>query len=121
MNDIALIQMNSSSKVAQNLQLAEHLLTEASQNQAQLAVLPENFAQMPLTEKQRLEAAEAPGSGPIQDFLSKMSAALNLWILPARSQLQLTNKTKFTVAALVTITICKCVNRYDNNIYLTLI
>ena len=105
MNKIALIQMNSSSRVEDNLKLAEHLLTQASQNNATLAVLPENFSQMPLTEKQRLEAAEEPGKGPIQEFLSTVSSKLNLWLIAGTISIKTNRENKVFSS-------CLC---YDNH------
>ena len=69
MTKIATIQMNSNSIVGDNLKLAEDLLSQAKAEGAELAVLPENFSQMPLSEKQRLQAVETFGQGMIQDFL----------------------------------------------------
>ena len=113
MKKIALIQMNSNSKVAENLILAEQLLTQASQNQAQMAVLPENFAQMPLTEKQRLEAAETPDKGPIQTFLSELSKKLNLWIIAGTISLNAETQNKVFSSCLTFDNNGKCINRYD--------
>ena len=113
MNKIALIQMNSSSDVEHNLKLAEKLLTQASQNQSLLAVLPENFSQMPLNEKQRLDAAEMPGNGPIQEFLSGVSKTLNLWIIAGTISLHANIKHKVYSSCLSYDNDGKCVSRYD--------
>ena len=113
MNKIAAIQMNSSSKVDENLHLAEQLLTQAQLNGAQLAVLPENFAQMPVTEKQRLDAAEEFGSGIIQQFLSDLSTRLELWIVAGTISLNAQTRNKVFSACLVYDAQGKCQCRYD--------
>lgn len=113
MKKVALIQMNSSSRVEDNLQLAENLLTQASKNHAQLAVLPENFSQMPLTEKQRLQAAEEPEQGPIQDFLSTISSKLNLWIIAGTISIKTGTENKVFSSCLTFDNYGKCQARYD--------
>ncbi len=71
----AALQMTSSPDVAANLEQAGVLLKQARDQGAALAVLPENFAFMGLNRKQdKLAIAEADGSGPIQDFLSRDGA-----------------------------------------------
>ena len=113
MQKTAIIQMNSSSKVDDNLKLAEQLLIEASENQAQLAVLPENFSQMPLTEKQRLDAAETAGSGPIQGFLSDLSRRLGLWVIAGTISIRTENGNKVYSSCLTYDNNGKCQSRYD--------
>jgi len=113
MGKVALIQMNSSSRVEDNLQLAESLLIQATQNHAQLAVLPENFSQMPLTEKQRLQAAEEPGNGPIQGFLSTISSKLNLWIIAGTISIKTDSENKVFSSCLTYDNNGKCQARYD--------
>ncbi len=44
MNRVALVQMVSSAKIADNLQLTEQYLIQAREQEASLVVLPENFA-----------------------------------------------------------------------------
>ncbi len=77
----AAIQMNSSAEVDSNLELAGTLLESAADAGAQLAVLPENFALMPRRSAAKTALAEAPGKGPIQDFLADAAARLGLWIV----------------------------------------
>lgn len=62
----ALVQMVSSAEVADNLQQAEKLITQAREEQADLVLLPENFAFMGLHEADKLSIAETYGDGPIQ-------------------------------------------------------
>ena len=113
MKKVALIQMNSSSRVEENLQLAETLLSGAQEQDADLAVLPENFSQMPLTEKQRLQAAEDFGYGPIQDFLSRVSGELGLWLIGGTISIRSQNENKVFSSSLVYDNLGKCRVRYD--------
>ncbi len=77
----AAVQMNSSDDVAANLELADRLLGYAASHGAELAVLPENFALMPRRARAKVEIAEVPGEGPIQDFLSAAAERHGLWIV----------------------------------------
>jgi len=78
---VAAIQMNSGPDVPANLDLAARLLADAAARGCVLAVLPENFALMPERGRDKAKHAEAPGSGPIQDFLAAQSRRLRLWII----------------------------------------
>ena len=78
---VAVVQMCSGLDVNANLAEAGAWLGEAAEGGAQLAVLPENFAFMGRREDDRVAIAEAPGEGPIQDFLATRAAALGLWIV----------------------------------------
>jgi len=80
MSKIALIQMRSGAKVAANLQDAAAYITQAAALGARLAVLPENFALM-ASETQRRDIAEAPGAGPLQDFLSEQARNHSIWLV----------------------------------------
>lgn len=78
---LAAIQMTSGADVAANLRQARACLEEARRQGAGLAVLPENFAYMAADESARSALAEADGTGPIQDFLSKVARECGLWIV----------------------------------------
>ncbi len=85
----AVLQLSSRDDVDANLATTERLLGEASAQGATLAVLPENFALMARRSRDKLEIAEEPGEGPIQDFLAAAARRHGLWIvagsLPLRS------------------------------------
>jgi predicted amidohydrolase len=81
MAQVALIQMISSAKVAENLLHIEQFLIQAKNNQAELVVLPENFAFMGLNETDKLKVAEQYGQGPIQQKISQLAKQLKLWII----------------------------------------
>lgn len=78
---VAAVQMNSTDSVADNLERTRALLAEAAERGARLAVLPENFALMPLKSRQKTEIAEIPGEGPLQDFLAETARRHGLWIV----------------------------------------
>ena len=109
----AVIQMNSNSRVEDNLELAKQLLTQAADQGAALAVLPENFSQMPLSEKQRLQATEPFSQGPIQQFLSQISSELGLWIIAGTISITAKTENKVRSASLVYNDKGQCVSRYD--------
>lgn len=78
---IAVIQMVSSAKVSENLQHTEALMTQAKDEQAELVVLPENFAFMGINETDKLQVAEHYGQGPIQQKISQLAKKLRLWTI----------------------------------------
>ncbi len=86
----AALQLSSSPDVVSNLETAGVLLAEAAAAGVDVALLPENFAHMPVHEAQRLETAEVPGSGPIQEFLASSARRYGLWVIggsvPLRSE-----------------------------------
>jgi len=78
---VAAIQMNSGADIAANLSRADRLLGDAAADACTLAVLPENFALMPVRGRDKAKHAERPGAGPIQDFLSSAARRYKLWIV----------------------------------------
>lgn len=85
---IAAIQMNSAADPAANIARAETLLAKAADAGAQFAVLPENFAIMGAGRSAMLAAAEADGSGPIQDAIAKAAQQHGLWVVAGTLPLQ---------------------------------
>jgi len=78
---LAAIQMNSGADVEANLRLADRLLGDAAADDCKMAVLPENFALMPLHSRDKAAHAEEPGSGPIQEFLAAAARRHGMWIV----------------------------------------
>jgi len=71
---VAALQLNSQDDVAANLATVTRLVAAASDQGAQLALLPENFAFMGGTDEQRRTVAEPPdGTGPILDTLRTLA------------------------------------------------
>lgn len=81
MTVVAAVQMASGPRMDPNLDEARRLLGEAAAAGAKLAVLPEYFAQFGLPEVERVQAAEKPGAGPVQDFLARTAWETGLWIV----------------------------------------
>ena len=81
MTKVAAIQMNSGAEVAANLALADRLLGDAAADGCALAVLPENFALMPVHGRDKADHAEVPGDGPVQAFLADAAKRHGLWII----------------------------------------
>jgi nitrilase len=77
----AAIQMTSGPDVAANLAAAGALLAEARAAGAAVALLPENFNFIGSKDTDKRAVAEAHGSGPTQEFLSRTAAKLGLWII----------------------------------------
>ena len=78
---IAAIQMNSSSVVSENLELAGELISDAADDGCSVAVLPENFALMPKRGRDKAKFSEEPGEGPVQSFLAELSERNGIWII----------------------------------------
>ncbi|PIE82984.1 MAG: acyltransferase [Candidatus Contendobacter odensis] len=78
---MAAIQMVSGADVTENLASAAGLLAQAADRGVQLAVLPENFALMGRSERDKLALQEAEGQGQLQDFLAEQAARHRLWLI----------------------------------------
>jgi len=78
---VAAIQMSSGAEVDANLEAAGRLLAAAADDGCLFAVLPENFALMPVRSRDKTAVAERPGDGPIQSFLGDTARRLGLWIV----------------------------------------
>lgn len=81
MSKVAAIQMASGPNVQSNFDSAAKLIEEAVQKEAELVVLPENFALMAMTDEERVAHAEKPGEGIMQEFLSNQARAHNIWLV----------------------------------------
>ncbi len=81
MSKVAAIQMASGPNVKANMAEAEKLISIAVQQEAKLIVLPENFAIMGMSEMDKVNAAEQPGNGPIQNFLKEQARKHHVWIV----------------------------------------
>ena len=80
MSVVAAVQMASGPNVKANLEEAGKLINTAVQQDAELIVLPENFAIMGLSEMDKVAIAETAGEGPIQQFLSQQASKYGVWI-----------------------------------------
>jgi len=113
MNLCAAIQMVSSPDVQTNLLDAEKLIAKAAAAGAKLVALPENFALMGLHELDKLKIKEVDGSGPIQDFLAKVSLKYAVWVIAGTLPIAGDTDNKVRAACLVYNDSGERVNRYD--------
>lgn len=77
----AVLQMLSGPRVEDNLAQAQDLLIRASEQGAQLVLLPENFALYGRGNLRAEAEAEAKGFGPILPFLAKSARELDMWLV----------------------------------------
>lgn len=98
---VAAVQLNSGADVAANLAQADELVGAAAADGAQLIVLPENFAFMGAVQTDRLQAAEKPGTGPIQDFLARRAAQHGVWLVGGTMPVLGAEKKRAAAACLV--------------------
>jgi nitrilase len=109
---VAAIQMTSGPDVPANLAQARKLLTQARDQGARLAALPENFAFMGIKDADKRAVGEADGSGPIQDFISATARDLGLWIVAGTMPIRAPDG-RVSAASLVFDAEGKRVARYD--------
>lgn len=81
MSKVAAVQMATGPNIQANLDEAAKLIATAVIQGAELIVLPENFALMPMQEKERVAHAEQPGKGIMQKFLATTAKKHNVWIV----------------------------------------
>jgi deaminated glutathione amidase len=110
---VAAIQMTSSADLARNLESAHALLRGARQQDATVAVLPENFAFMGHGEAAKLAVAEEPGSGPLQDFLAGTARQHGFWVVGGTIPLKVPDEARVAAACLVFDADGRQVARYD--------
>lgn len=110
---VAAVQMTSGSSVSANLQAAHRGLMEAAQAGARVIVLPENFAFLGLRDADKLQVAELPGVGPIQDRLADHARELRVWIVAGTVPLRVPGESRVAAASLVFNAEGRVVARYD--------
>ena len=110
---VGALQMVSTPIVAENLDQAGVLLAEARDRGVELALLPEYFCILGMRDADKVGVAEAPGSGPIQDFLSKQAEALGMWIIGGTLPLKTHESARVTNTTLVFDPSGRRVARYD--------
>lgn len=105
--------MSSGSHLPANLLEAERLIIQAVKLGARFVVLPENFALMGVTEKDKLEFKESPGKGQLQEFLSAQASKHKIWLLGGTIPLESTDPEKVYAASLLFNDKGEQVARYD--------
>lgn len=77
---VAAVQMASGPNVEANLDRAGQLIRSAADEGARVIALPENFGLIGARDTDKLDHAEADGSGPMQDFLAATAARYGVWL-----------------------------------------
>ena len=113
MSKVAAIQMASGPNVKANLAEAEKLIKIAVQQEAELVVLPENFAIMGMTETDKVKIAEEYGSGLLQDYLKEQAVKYNIWLVGGTIPLSSKESGKVFSACLLINPQGEVVARYD--------
>ncbi len=110
----ALLQMVSTCSRDDNLDRAEALLTQAAEQGAELAVLPEYFCLIGQQDSDKLAIAEAFGEGPMQTRLAQMARAQGVYLVAGSLPLRIEDDpTHVRNACLVFDPTGACVARYD--------
>lgn len=78
---VAAIQMVSGDNIDTNLEVTQSLVKGATEQGAQLVVLPENFALFSTAKLQQAGIQEIESAGPIRSFLSNLARNNKVWIV----------------------------------------
>ncbi len=118
MSKVAVIQMQSTDQMQDNLTAAAGFIRSAAEQGARLAVLPENFAFLGRHERDKCQLAESFGAGPIQDFLAEQAVRHDIWLVAGSLPVKAMGDTsqppeKVYAASLVYNSDGQCVARYD--------
>jgi len=81
MMKIAALQMVSTPDVGRNLEAAGALIAQAAAAGAALVALPEYFCLLGRRDTDKLAVAEAPGNGPIQQFLADAARRHGVFVI----------------------------------------
>jgi len=109
----AVVQMVSGAELQANLDSAEKQIRNAVADGADLVLLPENFALMPLDPEDILDYGEIDGSGPIQDFLANLAASLGVTIAGGSLPLKTADGRRVTNSLLLFDRAGQRIARYD--------
>ena len=88
MSKFATIQMVSTDNLDANLAQAAGLVKEAARQGAGFALLPEYFPIMSDDETAKVRIGEAPGAGPVQEFLADQAGSNRIWLMAGTFSLQ---------------------------------
>ncbi|MCY4155321.1 MAG: carbon-nitrogen hydrolase family protein [Gammaproteobacteria bacterium] len=113
MSRFAVIQMVSSDSIKANLAQAAELLGEAARRGAEFALLPEFFPMMSDDETAKVRIGEAPGAGPVQDFLAEQASVHRLWLMAGTCSLHSAESERVYNACLLYNPEGLCTHRYD--------
>jgi deaminated glutathione amidase len=105
--------MASGPNVKANLAEAEKLIKIAVQQDAELVILPENFAIMGTNETDKVKIAEDIGSGLLQDYLKTQAINNNVWLVGGTIPIRSPEAGKVYAACLLYNSQGELVARYD--------
>lgn len=105
--------MVSSADVEANLDMAASLISEASGNDIQLAVLPEYFPVIGNDETEKLKYQETFRNGPLQDFLADNAGKNGIWLMGGSIPLATDNMERVSNSCLLFSPQGNCTARYD--------
>jgi len=110
---MAAIQMVSGPEVAANLAEAGRLLAIAADRGAKLAALPEFFPIIGMRDRDKVDAREPEGDGPIQRFLSEAARKHSMWVVGGSVPLATAAPDKVRNACMVYDDTGRLAARYD--------
>lgn len=105
--------MASGPNVKANLAEAEKLIKIAVQQEAEMVVLPENFAIMGTSETDKVKIAEDFGTGLLQNFLRDQAIKNNIWLVGGTIPIRSSEPGKVYAACLLYNPQGELVTRYD--------
>jgi deaminated glutathione amidase len=114
---VAAIQMASGPLLSANLLEAARHIRAAAEAGARLVVLPENFAQMGMSEQDKLKIKEDVGHGRIQSFLAEQAQLHRIWLVGGTLPITSHEENKVFAATMVYNSDGACV-AYYNKIHL---
>lgn len=110
---IAAVQTNSSQDIGDNLARIAKILEQCQDEGCVLVALPECFGFMQRYRQQLLEKAEPFGQGLIQDWLTRQSSRLGLYLIAGSVPLVSPDPARVTNSLLVYDGRGSCIARYD--------
>lgn len=118
MSRVAVVQMQSVDDLQENLTAAAGFIRDAVSQGAEFVTLPENFAFLGRSEKDKSNLSEHFGAGPIQDFIAEQAVRHGVWLLagsiPLRAEGDVEQPPEKVFAASLLYTADgQCVARYD--------
>ena len=113
MNQVAAIQMVSTPRVDENIATARALVADAAARGATLVTLPEYWPIMGLKDTDKVDHAEEPGAGAIQDFMAQAAREHGIWLVGGTLPLVSPDAGKVMNTTLVYSPDGQPVGRYD--------
>lgn len=113
MHRVAAIQMVSTPNVEENIATARTLVAQAAAGGATLVTLPEYWPIMGLRDTDKVDHAEQPGAGPIQDFMAQAAREHGIWLIGGTLPLVSNDAAKVMNTTLVYNPQGESIGRYD--------